>query len=286
VNYRLLGIDLDGTLLDGGGEVPRANRQAIARAHEAGLMVVPCTGRGWREASPPLSEVQGLAWGVYITGAMVAEIDTGQSVDFSVFDPHLAYELVSFLSPQPEAVLVYREHNQVGHEYMVTGEGALTDNTRWWFELTGAIVHFERQVGLMELRNALRIGVVASGRRIPGLREAVREHFGERVLVQSFAAINRDYEEQSVHVLEVFPAGVDKWRGLSWIAQQHRWGPDQVVAIGDEVNDIAMLRAAGCSIAMGNAVDGAKAAARYVTEPNREFGVARAIDRLLTGEWV
>jgi len=285
MDYDLIGIDLDGTLLDGGGEVSRANRAAIARAHDAGVLIVPCTGRGWREAWPPLASVDELSWGVYVTGAMVAEIATGKSVDFAVFDPHLAHELVRFLQDEPEAVLVYREHNQAGHEYLVTGHGELTANTRWWFEITGALVHFQQDAGPAALRNAMRVGMVASGRRVPHLREAIRRAFSERVLVQSFVAINREHEGESVHVLEAFPAGVNKWRGLGWIARQHGIDPTRVAAIGDEVNDVAMLRSAGCGIAMANAVDAAKQAARHVTEANTEDGVARAIDRLLTGEW-
>jgi hydroxymethylpyrimidine pyrophosphatase-like HAD family hydrolase len=283
--YKLIGIDLDGTLLNGDSEISPANRAAIARAADAGVMIVPCTGRGWREAAPVLSGIEHLHWGVYVTGAMVAEIDTGQSVDFAVFEPHLAEALVAFLANEPEAVLVYREHNEAGHEYLVTGQGELTGNTRWWFEITGAMVHFQRQVTHADLHNALRIGVVASGRRVPELREAIRQAFGPRVLVQSFAAINRENLDESVHVLEVFPAGVNKWRGLGWIARRHGIAPHEVAAIGDEVNDLAMLAEAGCGIAMANGVDAAKQHAQYVTEPNKHDGVARAIDRLLTGEW-
>jgi HAD superfamily hydrolase (TIGR01484 family) len=285
MHYRLIGIDLDGTLLNGGSAISAANRDAIRRAADAGAMIVPCTGRGWREALPVIRGIEALHWGVYVTGAMVAEIDSGESIDFAVFESHLADAVVRFLAAEPEAVLVYREHNEAGHEYLVTGEGELTDNTRWWFEITGAMVHFQREPTHFDLRNAMRIGVVSSGRRVPELRESVRDAFGDRVLVQSFAAINREDEDESVHVLEVFPAGVNKWRGLGWIALQHGIEPHEVAAIGDEINDVAMLQQAGCGIAMGNAVDAARAAAQYVTERNDADGVAYAIDRLLAGEW-
>jgi len=285
MDYQLIGIDLDGTLLNGEGEVSPGNRAAIARACDAGAMVVPCTGRWWREAAAAISHLERLDWGVYVTGAMVAEIVSGESVDFAVFEPNLAREVVSFLANEPEAVLVYREHNQAGHEYLVTGQGELTRNTRWWFELTGAMVPFQSDFNGTALHNALRIGLVSSGQRVPGLREQVRERFGDRVLVQSFTAIHRDEASDSVHVLEVFPAGVNKWRGLGWIARQQGISPDRVAAIGDELNDLAMLEHAGCGIAMGNAVPAAKHQARYVTEPNTNDGVAKAIDRLLNGQW-
>jgi len=284
MEYDLIGIDLDGTLLVN-GDIPFANLAAVKRAQEAGAMVVPCTGRGWWEASPVLSDVPGLEMGVYVTGAMVAEIDTGQSLDFSVIEPHLAHELVTFLADQPEAVLVYREHNKAGHEYLVTGRGRLTANTRWWFEVTGAAVHFQRDVTPADLHNSLRVGMVASGDRVPGLRQALRQAFGNRILVHSFAALPDPDSTQSVHILEVFPAGVNKWHGLSWIARTRGIDQSRVAAIGDEINDLAMLRRAGCGIAMGNAIPDLKNAARHVTEPNDQDGLAHAINRLLTGQW-
>ncbi|MFW6060966.1 MAG: HAD family hydrolase, partial [Phycisphaeraceae bacterium] len=177
MKYRLIGIDLDGTLLNSRGRISDANRAAIAAAQDAGVLVVPCTGRGWREAYLPLRDVPSLELGVFITGAMVAEIATGQSVDFAVIEPHLALALVEQLRREPEAVLVYREPALAGHDYLVTGEGELTANTEWWFQATGANVHFQRHVTADDLHHALRVGMVASGERLPTLSQQVEQAF-------------------------------------------------------------------------------------------------------------
>ena len=167
----------------------------------------------------------------------------------------------------------------------MTGQGSLTPATQWWFETTGATVHFQRTVTADDLHHSLRVGIVAEGDRVPPLSEHLRKVFGERVLIQHFEAVNTPDPDQCVHILEVFAAGVDKWRGLSWIAQRHSITAQDVAAIGDEVNDIAMLKSAGCSIAMANAVQPIKAIADYTTLGCNEHGVAYAIEQLLTGEW-
>ena len=70
-------------------------------------------------------------------------------------------ELTNFLFDMPEAVLVFRDANLVGHDYLVTGKGSLTANTEWWFQATGANVHFQRDLTLDDLHHTLRVGIVA-----------------------------------------------------------------------------------------------------------------------------
>ena len=284
MKYRLLGIDLDGTLLNSRGRVSDANRDAIAAAQRAGCTVVPCTGRGWREAWPALVDLPGLRQGVFITGAVVSDIATGESVDFAVIEPHLALALVDYLRREPEAVLVYREPNLAGHDYMITGDGSLSPNTEWWFRHTGANVHFQQHVTVDDLHHTLRVGLVAEGKRLPELCDRIAQTFGARVQLHHFEALQRENEE-GVHVLEVFAAGVDKWRGLRWIAEQHGIERGQIAAIGDEINDVAMIDAAGCGVAMGNAIDKVRGVADHTTAANDDDGVAQAIEKLMSDAW-
>ena len=85
--------------------------------------------------------------------------------------------------------------------------------------------------------------------------------------------------------IEVMPLGVDKGTGLSALAAYLNLTPAEVMAVGDGENDLAMLRYAGLSVAMGNACDTVKKTARVVTETNDEDGLAKAVERVLRGEW-
>jgi 5-amino-6-(5-phospho-D-ribitylamino)uracil phosphatase len=301
MRYRMLGIDLDGTLLDRRGRVSAENRHALQQAQRAGVLVAPCTGRGWVESRsaiaqlpmPPASaqletrnpKPETDSPGVFVGGAAVCDLVTGRSRDLAVIEPHLALRIVHDLRDGPEAVLVFRDAQLVGHDYLVTGHGTLSPNTQWWFEATGATAHFQRDVMAEDLHHTLRVGIVAPLSRMRPVAARLRERFAGEVLIQHFEAVQMPNPEETMSVLEVFAQGVDKWRGLAWIAQRHDIAREQVAAIGDQINDVAMIRAAGCGIAMGNAIEAVKSAARHVTKPCEDAGVAYAIGELLAGRW-
>lgn len=285
MKYRMLGLDLDGTLLTKAGDLSVQNIDAVARAMDAGVLVVPCTGRAWRESRMIVDQLPAIEVGVFVGGAAVSRIRDGVTVDLAAFDPSLAMQLVEHLADFPEAVLAYQDLARAGCDYMVTGRGRLTPNTQWWFDVTQAVVRECREPTLADLHHTMRVGLVAPGVRIRPAEAVLAQTFLGKVLVHSFEAVQTPDPMENVHVLEIFPAGVDKWRGLQWVAQQHGIATHEIAVIGDEINDIAMIRAAGCGIAMGNAIDVIKDAADHVTLTCDQHGVAHAIDQLLSGAW-
>ncbi len=305
MRYRLLALDLDGTLLNEHGRVSPANRQAAQELRRRGVMVVPCTGRGWNESKDPVAAIFGridftdgphrpasaaelaaatASPGVFISGAVVADVHTGKAMDLAVIEPHLCWRIVQGLRDLPEAVLVFRELSMVGHDYLITGEGSLTAQTQWWFQRSGATVHFQREVTPDDLRHSLRVAVVAADHRMEIAKERVRAAVGDAVYFHSFEA-QQPEPKDVMHILEIFAAGVDKWRGIEWIAATHGIAREEIAVIGDEINDLTMMRSAGCGIAMGNAIAAIKACARHVTRDNRNDGVAFAIEKMMSGEW-
>lgn len=285
MKYRMVGLDLDGTLLNKQGDLSVQNIDALARAMDAGLLIVPCTGRAWRESRMILEQLPPIEVGVFVGGAAVSRIHDGRTVDLAAIEPTLAMRLVDHLADFPEAVLVYQDLVAAGCDYLIAGRGELTGNTRWWFEATEAVVRECRQPTLDDLRHTMRVGLVAPGVRIKPVEQRLARTFADEVLVHSFEAVQSPDPLENVHVLEVFAAGVDKWRGLQWVAQQHGIAQHEIAVIGDEINDLAMIRAAGCGIAMGNAIDLIKQQARHVTLTCDQHGVAHAIDQLIRGKW-
>ena len=81
--------------------------------------------------------------------------------------------------------------------------------------------------------------------------------------------------------LLILPAGTDKWNAIERLAAQKGIRAGQIVAIGDDTNDLEMIARSGLGIAMGNAPDAVRRAADVITEPNTDAGVAHAIDRYL-----
>ncbi len=283
MHYRLIAIDLDGTLLGPDGKVSPGNRAAIARAQQAGAIVVPCTGRAWHEAYPTIAGIDGLDRGIFVTGSMVNDVVTGKTIEARPFAADVAARLVELMADLPEAVLVFRDRDQVGHDYLVTGRGELVDNTRWWFEYSKAKVREDRRPA--DWSHCVRVAVVSKAGALPHAQALLHEAMGEHIVSHTFGGIARTDQHEQVQILEVFPAGVDKWRGVQAVAAHHGVDLAYVAAIGDEINDVSMLRGAACGIAMGNAAELAAKAADHQTRTNAEDGVAFAIDQMLAGIW-
>ncbi len=283
MRYRMLALDLDGTLFDSTGRVPPAHLQAVQRAKDAGMLVVLCTGRGLNESRGALEQLDHQGPIVLANGAIISDPTTGRTLHRMVLEPHLALDIVHLLDDGPDAVLVLLDPEPTGLDYLVTSAHQMTGNTLWWFDQIEARLKHVDQVTEDDLHHALRVGIVGPTHRMPQVASKVVERFGSRVFVQHFTAVKQ--ADEDVNVLEVFVQGVNKWAGLSWLAEAHDIAAEQVAAIGDQVNDIQMIESAGCGIAMANAIDQVRRLARHTTASNDEQGVAVAIDRLLNGQW-
>ncbi|MBI1369989.1 MAG: HAD hydrolase family protein [Planctomycetes bacterium] len=284
MNYKLLALDLDGTLLDSNGHVPEANRRTIERARKAGMMVALCTGRGLAESRPAINAIDHVGPVVLAGGALVSDPTTGRTLHRATIEPRLAAELTEHFLQSGQAVLILVDPDPLDHDYLVIRGDRLTPNTRWWFKMIGTRERYVDTPTLEDLHHVLRVGIVGPESVMPPLTASLTDTFGERVCLQSFMAVKLE-DHEDVHLLEAFAGGVNKWSGLTWLANEHGIDLSQVATIGDHVNDLAMIEAAGCGIAMGNAIDAVKAAAKRQTGTNDEAGVATAIERLLDGTW-
>ena len=118
---------------------------------------------------------------------------------------------------------------------------------------------------------------------------AIGAQFADRTTLHHFNAVvpgtNPATADDHILILEAFGLNVNKWTAISWLAEKEGIDPTRIAAIGNDINDIAMLQRAGLGIAMGNAIPEAKSAATRHTLSNQEHGVAHAIDQILRGQW-
>ena len=125
------------------------------------------------------------------------------------------------------------------------------------------------------------IGSARASRVVTGLTQWI----GDIVAAHRGRVVKTLGDGQTLNILEVFDKDATKWSAISWLAKEWDIRPAQIIAIGDEINDLSMIQGAGLGIAMGNAIPATKAAARRITLSNEESGVAHAIDRVLAGDW-
>ena len=299
--YDLLAVDLDGTLFGPDGRVSPRNRAAVARARDAGLEVVICTGRGFVESTAAVESIDGtrtarghdVAPVVCAGGAMVVDAATARTLHRWPMNRELVRRLCDHFAERRRAPLLLKDRDAAGYDYLVVDSGPLEYPTRWWFDVMDVLVrHIDHPDHDEHPEHTVRVGFAATADEMRELAHSVHETFGREAVTQHFAAIaskNRDpgsgVKDDSIHLLEVFDPQVSKWTAIHRVALEQGIRRERIAAIGDEVNDRAMIEGAALGVAMGNAVDAVREVADVVAPSHAEDGVAHAIDNILAGEW-
>src|SRR5918993_5276283 len=123
--YRMIAIDLDGTLLSPRGEVTPRVKAAVHRALDAGLLVCFATGRNWTESRTVLDAVEHYDSAVFVGGAMVVDTKNEVVLHRMMMQPDLARELCTHLEAAGHAVLALQDTTTAGFDYLVTADIAV-----------------------------------------------------------------------------------------------------------------------------------------------------------------
>lgn len=276
--YNLLAIDLDGTLLDSTHRLPPRNRAALHAAHEAGLRIAVCTGRSYTETRPILDQIGlDLDASVTVGGALLTEIATGKTIDYTAIELDVALEAARWLLERGYTVVWLRDASTAGFDgYLIDAPRRHPAIDRW-FGITPC-----RMRKLAKLPDdgqpPLRITVVDEIEVLDTVSAEFTRAFDGRLTSNVIRVPTYDFT-----VLEAFDATVDKWAGIAKLCQRWNIHPGRTVAVGDDVNDLPMIQNAGLGVAVANAKPAVKRAAARVVAENNQCGVADLIEQLLRG---
>lgn len=290
MRYDLLAIDLDGTLLRSDRTISDTSVAAIRVAREAGLLVVICTGRGLVESRFALDRIDQRDPVIVAGGAMVMDPVTGKTIHRFNISRDVVGRAVDTLLGFGHPVLVLKDPHEAGYDYLVV-EGpdghALDPVTAWWFAQMNVRVRTVASLADDEHPDhTVRVGVCTNDEAMPPMQRALEARIGPAATIHHFpAVVDASKANGGVHILEIFDRGANKWSAIRWLADQHGIDPSRIVAIGDEINDIPMIRGAGLGVAMANAVAGVTEHADRTTRSHDEDGVALAIEQILAGRW-
>ncbi|MBV7504669.1 Cof-type HAD-IIB family hydrolase [Bacillus sp. sid0103] len=237
VEIKLVALDMDGTLLNNKGQVSEANRKAINAAKDKGIFVVLSTGRSLLTSREHADSLELNSYLVTVNGS-------------EIWDDQR--ELV-------ERNLVKSEH--IEWMWKLTQQ----HNTKFWAISTERNWHNEMPEDLHQV-NWMKFGFNIDDDETRAIIMKELQDKGEFEISNS-----------TLKNIEVNSAGVNKAKGLELVCQRLGLEMKNVMAVGDSLNDLAMIKAAGIGVAMGNAQDIVKESADWVTATNEEDGVAKAI---------
>jgi 5-amino-6-(5-phospho-D-ribitylamino)uracil phosphatase len=283
---RLLGLDLDGTLLNSHGQLSERNRSAIYEARRSGVKVAVVTGRRFRDARPLATELGLDVPVISHNGALTKHAETLLTVSQKLLPLESAREVLRVGKASGADALVSIDPEGLGlllYDRISEGNKALANYIEWSTRVSGNdIVESVRRVESLEAYLEVPpvhisfSGTCASMKR---LAESLQYYLEDKI--QIFSTI---YPQKDFTLLDILHPEASKGTGLKAAAEEQGLKPEEVMAIGDNFNDIEMLRYAGVGVVMGNADNELKSIeGLHVTATNDEDGVAIAIERFING---
>ncbi len=283
---KLLALDLDGTLLDSTGSIPEENRIAIREAEAAGVLVTIATGRRFRDARPLGLELELNAPLVTHNGALLKFADSLETVLAKVLDADTTKEIVRVGKKYGGDALVSTDPRGSGtliFDRVSDDNIPLKKYLRWAENLHGGSAGREGVEHVLDLEAALddhevvHISFSGGCDAMSAMLSFLNSELGNSVTI-----LPTIYPQLDFTLIDILPPDTTKGTGLQTLAEIDGIGPENVMAIGDNFNDLGMLEFAGTPVVMGNADPKLLERAEfYKTDTNNNGGVAAAIRRFI-----
>jgi Cof subfamily protein (haloacid dehalogenase superfamily) len=267
--YKLLLVDVDGTLVRKDGSISEENLAALRAAREAGVHISICTGRSMMSSAGQVKALGFDGFHAFYDGGFICHESSGEIIHAGAVAPELVKKLIDFAEEQD----FYLE--------LSTGTRSYAARPCPIPELKSLAFDAEHTTGILA-------GIEKRERIVQGLLVSHTEE--EKRLVEGFAAEvapglrighGPSVLTPGLNLAVALAGETSKGGAIAHLCAYHGITADEVMAIGDWLNDISMLKEAGLGVAMGQAPDEVKAAADYVTASIDEHGLAEAIKKFL-----
>ena len=260
---RMIASDIDGTLIDRNGKMPEENLRAIREAQKKGIIFAIASGR-----YPENIYVMLRNYGIVCP---ISGLNGANSTDENLHCLTEHYMNAESASRVLEILLeAGSDYFLFAHHHICTARDNLIHHSEVSYGEEIQKLGFSYTHGAQSAREICAMGQV--------FKFFVCNNVPLPLVRHPLSRVDKIAMTQSgVTNIEVMPEGIDKAMGIRDLAARYHIPLSQVMTLGDQENDIPMLRAAGYGVAVGNASDNAKAAARFVTDTNENAGVAKAI---------
>ena len=280
MDIRIIALDLDGTLLDSEKRLSEVNRDALARAAEKGVLIVPTTGRFFGMMPPAVRDLPFVRYAITINGAQVYDRETDTAIVKDEIPLEMALGVMELLDRYDVIYDCYRA-NWGWMTAALQDKAADYATNEHYLKM---VREFRKPVP--ELKAHLRatasegdvqkIMLFAPNSQVSGLSSKVLAAISSEIAA-SFPEIK--VTASTWNNIELNIKTAHKGNALKRFAEHLGFGLENCMAFGDGMNDFTMVEQAGLGIAMANAEPEVKRVAKYVTLSNDEDGVAKGIDK-------
>ena len=273
IKTRMIGMDLDGTLLKTNKKLTLYTKNVLQRAIQQGIIVMPATGRPISGVPKELLEIPGIRYAVTANGARVVDIENGKAMVEELLPHDTAEKLMDVF-----------EHYDTFREIYFDGVGYASEE---------ALKQIGRYLSVPAMANYItstRIAVKDVRKKFEETNRPVDKIQALFTSIEDRDAARKEIEEidkiPGIEItaalamnIEVNAAGVNKGKAMIELGKVLGIPREEIMAFGDGDNDLKMLKEVGTGVAMENGIASVKAAADYITASNDEEGVAKFIEK-------
>jgi Cof subfamily protein (haloacid dehalogenase superfamily) len=271
---RLLALDIDGTLLDSDGALPEANRRAVADAIDRGVEVALATGRRYDFARAIFEQLPSPLTLILSNGAVV-KTRAGETLQRRLLPRAIARDVLERTPEHRGSAAVVFDRPREGQ---VVFERIDLDHPRHGRFFASNRPFIAASQPLEECLTEDPVQVMFTGGCGP--MRALHDDL-KQAADGTFSVALTEYEHRDFSLVDVIRAGVCKGTALEDWSRSRGYSRDEVMAVGDNLNDIEMLEFAGTAIVMGNAAPHLKTRGWVETDSNDRAGVARAVETFI-----
>lgn len=270
MKYKLLVLDLDGTLTNTRKEVTEHTRTTLIKAQEQGLKIVLASGRPTYGIAPLANLLQLDKYEGYVlsyNGGEIIDWKTGELLYKNLLDPEVLPYLYQCANDNHFAIITY------------DGEYVLTEYPDDEYVLKEALLNVMKIKKVDNFLKAVqhpiaKCLIVGEPTRLAVLEKEMYNHLHDRMGVF----------RSEPYFLELVPKGIDKAQSLAVLLKEIGMTKDEMIAVGDGFNDLSMIKYAGLGVAMSNAQEVVKENADFITLSNEEDGVAHVVEKFILSE--
>jgi Cof subfamily protein (haloacid dehalogenase superfamily) len=273
--YRLLAIDIDGTLVNSHHELTEATRAAVLRAKQAGVQVALATGRRYSRVLPLVEPLELNLPLITASGALIKRAEDHATIYRAEFAPGVLSQCLAMIDRAGYEAVVYADTFDQGFDYYCVTRNARRAEMLEFLDRNAGCERPDPHLITDPPSGAFALFAMATRDEMLALAQDLERQLPRQLYVHVLRS-----PRYSGYMCEIAPAGVSKWTGVLHLAKAWNLSPEEICAAGDDVNDIPMIRAAGLGVAMGNALDVVKAAADRIAPSHDDDGLVQVVEWL------
>jgi Cof subfamily protein (haloacid dehalogenase superfamily) len=274
-SIRLLAVDIDGTLLDSNFQITQPNLKALRTAHDAGVEIVLVTGRRHTFALPVALEL-GFELCLISSNGAITKSTRGELFHRDLLPASAARKFCAVMNDFRKNLVLTFDREDKG-ALVMEGVEELTLSIRRWVEKNRAYIEFVQPVEAALTTDPVQAMVCGPITRMQ-LAEAT---LAASDLFRDVTVLRTQYDHRDLCILDVLNQSCSKGHALERWARHRGLKREEIMAIGDNFNDVEMLEFAGNPVIMGNACEELKRNGYMLTRSNDESGVAAVLAQVM-----